>query len=119
MPTDPSTPSAPDQTDVNRRSFVKTAAAVTVAAAAVTSEGPLVKKAKAAEEKVQYGFIGPGSRGYGLLRRHLQHVPTGECVAICDIYQPNLRPWTCSAASPTARRRSPTPTTTHCWPTPT
>ena len=90
MPTDQSTTTASAHPELNRRSFVKTAAAVTAAAAAVTSTGPLVKKAKAAEEKVQYGFIGPGSRGYGLLNRHLRHVPTGECVAICDIYQPNL-----------------------------
>jgi predicted dehydrogenase len=90
MPTGNSNPTVAVQPELNRRSFVKTAAAVTAAAAAVTSTGPLVRTAKAAGEKVQYGFIGPGSRGGRLLERHLQHIPSGECVAICDIYQPNL-----------------------------
>jgi hypothetical protein len=43
MPTD-------HQPELNRRNFVKTAAAVTAAATAVTSQGPLVTKAKAAVE---------------------------------------------------------------------
>ncbi len=77
--------------DVNRRSFVKTAGAATAAAAALTSKGPFVRKAKGAETKIKYGWIGPGSRGYRLLERHMQHIDLGECVAICDIYEPNLK----------------------------
>ena len=90
MSTDRSPKNTDSQPEINRRGFVKTAAAVTAAATAVTTEGPFVRKAKAAEATVQYGFIGPGSRGSRLLTRHLQHIPTGECVAICDIYEPNL-----------------------------
>ena len=72
MSTDHSPKNTDSQPEINRRGFVKTAAAATAAAAAVT-QGPLVKKAKAAEGTVRYGFIGPGSRGSRLLTRHLQH----------------------------------------------
>ena len=89
MSTDSTTPETPKD-GVHRRDFVKTAGAVTAAAAAVTS-GPLVRKAKARDTQVKYGFIGPGSRGFRLLERHLQHIDAGECVAICDIYEPNLK----------------------------
>jgi len=85
-----STENTASTTGVNRRDFVKTAGAVTAAAAALTS-APAVHKAKAAGEKIKYGFIGPGSRGFRLLQRHLQHIEIGECVAICDIYEPNLQ----------------------------
>jgi predicted dehydrogenase len=74
---------------VNRRDFVKTAGLATAAAASVLS-GPAVRKAKAQRKPIQYGFIGPGSRGYRLLERHLQHIDVGQCVALCDIYEPNL-----------------------------
>lgn len=90
MSTENSSANTPLRTEVNRRGFVKAAAALTAAAAVVSSESPLIKNAKAAESIVPYGFIGPGSRGGRLLERHLQHIPTGQCVAICDIYQPNL-----------------------------
>lgn len=75
---------------VNRRDFVKTAGLATAAAASVLSAGPAIHKAKAAGKAVQYGFIGPGSRGYRLLERHLQHSDAGVCVALCDNYEPNL-----------------------------
>ena len=78
-----------DSAEVNRRDFVKTAGAVAAAAATLTGT-PAVRRAKAAAPSVKYGFIGPGSRGYRLLQRHLQHIDAGECVAICDIYEPNL-----------------------------
>ena len=76
---------------VNRRDFVKAAGAAAAAAAAVSSHGPFVRRAKGAETQVKYGFIGPGSRGYRLLERHLKNIDAGECVAICDIYEPNLQ----------------------------
>jgi len=80
--------------DVNRRDFVKTAGVAAGAAAAAASKlkgAPAVRTAHAAGEKVRYGFVGPGSRGLRLIKRHLQHIPIGECAAICDIYEPNLK----------------------------
>jgi predicted dehydrogenase len=85
---------ATQQTPVNRREFVKSAGAATAAVAAVLPRAqgaPAVITAKAAERTIKYGFIGPGSRGLRLLERHLQHSPAGECVALCDIYEPNLK----------------------------
>ncbi len=79
------------QTEVNRRSFVRAAGAATAAAAALSSKSPAVRRAKAADTKVKYGWIGPGSRGYRLLERHMTKIDIGECVAVCDIYEPNLR----------------------------
>jgi hypothetical protein len=41
---------------------------------------------KAANDQVQYGMIGTGSRGSYLLK-HLKNIPAGRCVALCDIQQ--------------------------------
>ena len=51
-----------DEQDVTRRNFVKTAGA----AAAVIS-APAIQTVKAANDQVQFGFIGTGSRGSYLL----------------------------------------------------
>ena len=53
--------------DVSRRDFVKTAGAVTAAAAVVTG-APFIQKVRAANDQLQYGFIGTGSRGTYLLK---------------------------------------------------
>jgi predicted dehydrogenase len=82
--------SASSNHSVNRRDFVKTAGMATAAAATVLAAAPAIHKAKAAGKAVQYGFIGPGSRGLRLLQRHLQHSDAGVCVALCDNYEPNL-----------------------------
>lgn len=74
-----------DNHDVTRRNFVKTAGA---AAAAISA--PAIQKVKAANDQVQYGFIGTGSRGQYLLK-HINETDRGRCVATCDIYEPNLR----------------------------
>ena len=52
---------------------------------------PSILKGKAAVEPVNYGFIGPGSRGGRLLKRHLINIGAGRCVALCDIYEKNLK----------------------------
>ena len=78
--------------DVTRRDFVKTAGAVTAVAAAVQPvlEGaPAIQKVKAANNQVQFGFIGTGGRGQYLLK-HMKAADIGRCVAVCDIYEPNL-----------------------------
>lgn len=80
--------SEPTTETLARRDFAKAAAAVAVAAA---SHGPFVRTAKASDQVVNYAMIGPGSRGRRLLERHLVHMEHGRCVALCDIYEKNLR----------------------------
>ncbi len=83
----------PNEIGLDRRTFVKaagTTAAVVAAVAPVAKSAPAMLTAKAAGMQVSYGFIGPGSRGYRLLSRHLQNIDMGHCSAICDIYEPNL-----------------------------
>lgn len=78
--------------DVTRRDFVKAAGAVTAVAAALpAAEGaPFIQKVRAANDQVQYGFIGTGSRGTYLLK-HLHETDVGRCVAVCDDYDVNLK----------------------------
>jgi predicted dehydrogenase len=79
---------AQDQ-DLSRRDLLKAAGAVTAAAAA-TVEAPFIQKVKAANDQVQYGMIGTGSRGTYLLGKHLKKIDSGRCVALCDINAENL-----------------------------
>ncbi|MBZ5584540.1 MAG: Gfo/Idh/MocA family oxidoreductase [Acidobacteriia bacterium] len=76
---------AQDQ-DLSRRDFVKTAGAVTAAAAVISA--PAIHTARAADEPVRYGIIGTGSRGTYLMK-HLKDISSGQCVALCDI-QPDM-----------------------------
>ena len=50
------------ETDLSRRDLLKTAGAV-AAVAAVIEGAPAIQKVKAANDQVQYGMIGTGSRG--------------------------------------------------------
>jgi len=75
--------------DVSRRDVLKTAGAVTAAAAVITS-APAIQKVRAANDQVQFGMIGTGSRGSYLLK-HLKGIDNGRCVALCDINEENLR----------------------------
>ncbi len=81
-----------EDSDVSRRDFVKTAAAVSAVTAALPkAEGfPFIQKVKAANEQVQYGFIGTGSRGTYLLK-HLHTTDVGRCVAVCDNWDLHLK----------------------------
>ncbi len=80
-----------EQRDLTRREVVQMAGAVTAAAAATKLAGaPAIQKVKAANNQVQYGMIGTGSRGTYLLR-HLKGVDTGHCVALCDVWDPSLK----------------------------
>jgi len=78
-----------EKQEVTRRDFVKTAGAAAGAAATVVS-APAIRKVRAANDQVQYGFIGTGSRGQYLLQ-HINQTDRGRCVAVCDIYEPNLK----------------------------
>ena len=88
---------AQDQ-DVSRRDFVKTAGAATAAAAVISA--PAIQKVKAANDQVQYGMIGTGSRGTYLLK-HLKNINSGRCVAMCDIQETPSR----AASKPMAPSR--------------
>src|SRR5262245_13520485 len=68
-----------------RRDFVKTAGAAAAVVAA-----PAIQKVRAANDQVPYGFIGTGSRGQYLLQ-HINQTDRGRCVAVCDVYEPNLK----------------------------
>src|SRR6185369_13320304 len=77
-----------ENNDLSRRDLLKTAGAVTSAAAAIpTTQGfPAIQKVLAANDQVQFGIIGSGSRGTYLMK-HLKSIDNGRCVAICDIQQ--------------------------------
>ncbi len=78
-----------ESSDLTRRDVLKTAGAVTAAAAVSRLAPPRIQEVKAANNVVQYGMIGTGSRGQYLLN-HLAKIDNGRCVALCDIYEPNL-----------------------------
>jgi predicted dehydrogenase len=84
---------AQDQ-NVSRRDFVKTAGAVTAVAAAIEG-APAIQKVRAANDQVQFGMIGTGSRGTYLMKSptqlHLKGIETARCVALCDINETNLK----------------------------
>jgi predicted dehydrogenase len=65
-------------------------AATAAAAAATIISAPAIQKVKAANNQVQYGMIGTGSRGTYLLR-HLKGIDGGRCVALCDLWEPSLK----------------------------
>src|SRR5207247_7428492 len=76
--------------DLTRRDVVKAAGAAGVIAAARRIDGaPAIQTVKAANNQVQYGMIGTGSRGSYLLK-HLKSVDNGRCIAVCDIKQDAL-----------------------------
>jgi predicted dehydrogenase len=77
-----------ENNDLSRRDLLKAAGAVTAAAAAIPAiEGfPAIQKVKAANDQVQFGIIGSGSRGTYLMK-HMKTIDNGRCVAICDIHQ--------------------------------
>jgi len=72
-----------DDHDVSRRDFVKTAGAAAVISA------PAIQTVKAANDQVNFGLIGVGSRGQYLLQ-HINQTDRGRCVALCDLYEPSL-----------------------------
>jgi predicted dehydrogenase len=73
----------PQENDISRRDLIKAAGVAAVAS------GPFIQTVKAANDKVQYGMIGTGSRGTYLLK-HLKDIDTGHCVALCDIQKEHL-----------------------------
>jgi predicted dehydrogenase len=80
-----------EHTDLSRRDLLKAAGAVTAAATAlpVVAGAPAIQKVRAANDQVQFGMIGTGSRGSYLLK-HLKTIDNGRCVALCDLQQEAL-----------------------------
>ncbi|MGE5567966.1 MAG: Gfo/Idh/MocA family protein [Rhodospirillales bacterium] len=76
--------------DLTRRDLLRTTGAVAATAAATRVAGPAIRKAKAANNQVTYAVIGTGGRGQYLLN-HLSKIDSGRCLAVCDIYEPNLK----------------------------
>ncbi len=72
------------QTDPTRRDVVKMAGAAGAAVAASQLAAPFIQKVKAANDQIQFGMIGTGSRGSYLLK-HLSKIDNGHCVALCDL----------------------------------
>ncbi len=78
-------PKNPENKKPTRRDAVKIAGGAAVAGAAISQFGaPFIQKVRAANDKVQFGMVGTGSRGSYLLK-HLKSIDAGRCVAICDI----------------------------------
>jgi predicted dehydrogenase len=73
-----------DKLVVSRRDFVRAAGAVAAGSA------PAIQTVRAANDQVQFGFIGTGSRGQYLLA-HINQTDRGRCVATCDLFETNLR----------------------------
>ncbi len=71
-----------EKKDMTRRDAVKLAGAAAVAA-------PFIQKSLGANNQVQFGMIGTGSRGTYLLK-HLAKLDAGRCVALCDLRQDGL-----------------------------
>ncbi len=78
------------ENDLSRRDLLKAAGAATAVAATVQAAAPAIQKVRAANDQVQYGMIGTGSRGSYLLK-HLKNIDNGRCVALCDINAENLK----------------------------
>jgi len=80
-----------DQKNTTRRDMLVTAGAVTAGAAvAKFGKAPPYQKVLGANNQVQYGMIGTGSRGSYLLK-HLKTIDNGRCIALCDIDPDNLK----------------------------
>jgi predicted dehydrogenase len=80
------------ENDLTRRDLLKAAGAATAVAAAIPAVqgAPAIQKVRAANDQVQFGMIGTGSRGSYLLK-HLKTIDNGRCVALCDINAENLK----------------------------
>ncbi len=74
-------------TNVTRRDFLK-AAGVTAGVAVATSYSPF---SYAANSKVRVGKIGTGAQGSFRHLRAIDQTEDMEVVAVCDVYEPNLR----------------------------
>jgi predicted dehydrogenase len=73
----------------NREAMTRREAAVALAGGAVALSGCGGRARARAKDEVRFGLIGAGARGTFLLER-LAQVDNGRCVALCDIYEPNL-----------------------------
>jgi len=76
--------------EVTRRDFLKKAAGVAAASTLPALGAPAILANPSPNEVVNFGIIGTGTQGCDLLSQ-LTTIPSGRCVATCDIYPPNLK----------------------------
>lgn len=78
--------------DFSRRDFIKTAGAASLSLGAVVGTSAIAQDAKkvAANDHVQIGVIGTGSRGRHLLQ-NIMEVPGVKITALCDIRKKSLK----------------------------
>lgn len=75
-----------NQTGINRRRFVQSAAATSLATIGAPSVGAAVL---GANDRIRLGIIGVGNRGDQLIEAFLPH-KDAQFVALCDVYEPYL-----------------------------
>jgi predicted dehydrogenase len=75
----------PQSSDPSRRDVLRTAAAIT----ASTATARVASASLQSNNQIQFGVIGTGNRG-SALQRALRGIASARCVAVCDVYQPNL-----------------------------
>jgi predicted dehydrogenase len=73
---------------MKRRTFIKCLAQA-AAVASIPSTALSAERVRGANERVNVALIGCGGRGR-LDARLMREVPNVDCVALCDVYEPNL-----------------------------
>jgi len=74
--------------EINRRDFMKRAAAVT-AATSISMAGISTDKVLGANDRIRLGVIGTGRQGIDNMQHFMKHGV--EVAAVCDVYEPNLQ----------------------------
>lgn len=85
-----------------RRDLARTAGAAALAAGLGCGSGS--RQANPSANAVPFALIGAGDRGQQLIQR-FNNLGSGRCVAVCDVYEPNLR----KAVGMAAARPQPVP----------
>ena len=74
--------------EINRRDFIKRAAAVT-AATSISMAGLSTDKVLGANDRIRLGVIGMGRQGTDNMQNFMQHGV--EVAGVCDVFEPNLQ----------------------------
>ncbi len=75
---------------LDRRQFIKTAAAAGAAMSAASSAGPFIARAQNANERFAAGVIGCGGQGQNLMS-HFQKTNRVDFIALCDVCGSQLK----------------------------
>jgi len=74
--------------EINRRDFIKRAAAVT-AATSISMAGLSTNKVLGANDRIRLGVIGMGRQGTDNMQNFMRHGV--EVAGVCDVFEPNLQ----------------------------